>query len=601
MRLRTLASFAAVLSTALAVRAVRADEPKAAGDKVDPAPVEPKPDAPKQIEAKAGATDPKAAVPGAVKVDDKPTERVGSKPASDGFLERYVLESGRTQPLVPHPDFLSFGFHGEYELRFRAQTDLRLEPPVADGSPEARQLGLNKYLYHWLRLNPRLDVGDKWSFIGQIDVPRGLFVGDATTYVTAARDPLDTSDWYDVHPRELYVEWRSPIGTFRLGQQKSHWGQGILANDGDHKQMFGDTNRGTLVERFLYATTPFGKGTPFTVLAAGDLVFEDRTATLLDGDLAMQGVLGLLYRLDWAEIGLYGVVRHQWGAAEAIDALTPYDEYLTVGVVDVEAKIRGRIPGANAYGYLQGEAAVLVGGTSFVRSGYNQGLDPTAPKDDEDILAFGASATAGFVHTNKNEKESWGDAVAEVEWGYASGDANPYDGSTHRFTFEQNHRVGLILFDDVLRWKTARSATIAADPRLVNRPNPGLQFLPSEGGVFGATYLNPRFLVRPKRWVDVKLGFVLAAATSDVVDPYQAGAKGNYANYDGGDPTRRDLGLEIDTGADFRIPIGAEPTQTRLELGVEGGVLFPGHAFDDADARPLPTQFAINTKLGMQF
>lgn len=616
MRHRIFASLAAVLSIALIGRAARADAPpdtKAADEKpVEPAGVDGAAadgSAPKSnpaVEApKPGAVDPKSSVPGAVKVDDKPTERVGERPASDGYLDRYVIESGRIPQLVPTHDFLQFGFHGEYELRFRAQTDLRLEPPVADTSDASRALGLNKYLYHWLRLNPRLDIGDQWSFVGQIDVPRGLFIGDLTNNVGRAQDAFDSLDWYDVHPRELYVEWRSPIGTFRVGQQKSHWGQGILANDGDHPQMFGDPNRGTLVERVLFATSPFGKGTPFLLLAAGDLVFEDRTAQLVDGDLAMQGVLGALYRVDWAEIGLYGVVRHQWASAESIDALTPYDEYLTVGVIDAEGKIRGRVPGANGYAYLQGEAAALIGGTSFVRSNYNNGLDPTAAKDDEDILAFGASATAGFVHvahgspSGDHKSESWGDAVAEVEWGYASGDANPYDGSTHRFTFEQNHRVGLVLFDDVLRWKTARSATIAGDPRLVNRPNPGLQFLPSEGGVFGATYLNPRFLVRPKRWVDVKLGFVLAAATSDVVDPYQAGAKGNYANYDGGDPTRRDLGLEIDTGFDFRIPVGSE--RTRLELGAEGGVLFPGHAFDDANARPLSNQFLVNTKLGMQF
>ncbi|MFO0618121.1 MAG: hypothetical protein U0414_36350 [Polyangiaceae bacterium] len=580
MRHRIAASLVAVLSTASVASAARADDARVAAD-------------PK------GAPDPKASVPGPAKVDDKPTERVGAKPASDGWLERYAVETGRIPPLVATHDFLQFSLHGEYELRFRAQTDLRLEPPVAADTAETRALGLNKYLYHWLRLNPRLDIGDQLSFIGQIDVPRGLFIGDLTNNVGEAQDAFDTYDWYDVHPRELYAEWRSPIGTFRLGQQKSHWGQGILANDGDHPQMFGDPNRGSLVERVLFATSPFGKGTPFLLLAAGDLVFEDRTARLLDGDLAMQGVLGALYRLDWAEIGLYGTIRHQWASAQAIDELTPYDEYLTVGAIDLEAKIRGRVPGANGYAYLNGEAALLVGGTSFVRSAYGTVLDPTAERDDEDILALGASATAGFVHVGKNAKESWGDAVAELEFGYASGDADPYDGSTHRFTFDQNHHVGLVLFDDVMRWKSARSATIAQDPRLVNRANPGLQFLPSEGGVFGAMYLNPRFVVRPKRWADVKLGFVLAQAASDVVDPYQVGAKGNFANYDGGDPTRRDLGLEIDTGFDFRIPVGTE--LTRLELGAEGGVLFPGHAFDDAAARPMPTQFLVNTKLGMQF
>lgn len=597
MRRRIVASLVAALSTAVLPCVARAEDPKPATDPkpADPKPADPKPAAPK-------AADPKPTpkpVPGAANLDDKPTVRFGARPASDGFLDRFVQESGRVPALVPTKDFLQFSLHGEYELRFRAQTDLRLEPPVSEVTEETRRLGLNKYLYHWLRLNPRLDIGEHVTFVGQIDVPRGLFVGDQTNNVGRAQDAFNTFDWYDVHPRELYFEWRSPIGTFRIGQQKSFWGQGIVANDGDHPPMFGDINRGTLVERVLFATTPFGKGTPFTILAAGDLVFEDRTARLIDGDLAMQGVVGALYKVDWAEIGLYGVVRHQWANAEATDALTPYGEYLTVGVIDAEAKIRGRVPGANAYAYLNGEVAALVGGTSFVRTAYVNPLDPTSPRDDEDILALGASVTAGFVHTTKNQKESWGDAVAELEWGYASGDADPYDGSTHRFTFDQNHRVGLVLFDDVLRWKSARSATIAGDPRLVNRPNPGLQFLPSEGGVFGATYLNPRFIVRPKRWADVKLGFVLAQSTSDVVDPYQVGAKGNYANYDGGDPTRRDLGFEIDGGFDLRVPVGTE--LTRLELGAEGGVLFPGRAFDDATGRSMPTQFLVNTKLGMQF
>ena len=44
---------------------------------------------------------------------------------------------------------------------------------------------------------------------------------------------------------------------------------------------------------------------------------------------------------------------------------------------------------------------------------------------------------------------------------------------TKRFTFDENHHVGLVLFDQVLRWKTARSATIAQDPSLVARPAPG--------------------------------------------------------------------------------------------------------------------------------
>ena len=75
----------------------------------------------------------------------------------------------------------------------------------------------------------------------------------------------------------------------------------------------------------------------------------------------------------------------------------------------------------------------------------------------------------------------YGDLVAQVEMGYASGDANPLDGTQRRFVFDPNHRVGLLLFDEVLRFATARASTAAQDPLLTNatRPPPGVDLLPS--------------------------------------------------------------------------------------------------------------------------
>jgi len=533
------------------------------------------------------------------------------KPKKDGFLDRFILESARATPLPLDPDFLVFSFHGEYELRFRAQTDLPLQAPVrgaiapSDGSEpkDPGLLGENAYLYHWLRLWGRVVFRDDLVLVGQIDAPRGFIAGEKTQFVGAARDANDTENWFDVHPREFYLEWRSPIGVFRVGQQTSHWGEGILANDGNHPQMFGDTMRGNLVERLLFATTPMGKDTPLVIAAAGDLVFEDNTADILGdsptqptGDLAGQAVLAVAWREDIGEIGVYGVYRHQ--ERQLTSVLQDYDESMDVGVVDVAGKIRAKVPGTSAYAYLQAEASTIFGRSSYLRSAYVNQVTPGDDLEDESILSFGSSATLGFVHVSNGAPERFGDIVAELEWGFASGDADPYDGATHRFTFDTSHNVGLVLFDQVMGWKTARAATIAQDDRLVGRASPGLQFLPSQGGVFGSTYLNPRVLLRPVRQVDVKLGMVLAQTTADFVDPYHAGALGEYRNYDGGDPTSHDLGLELDAGVDGRIPI--ERT-VALELGVEGGVLFPGHAFDAADGQTLPKQMLLNTKLGLQF
>ncbi len=188
--------------------------------------------------------------------------------------------------------------------------------------------------------------------------------------------------------------------------------------------------------------------------------------------------------------------------------------------------------------------------------------------------------------------------MGEVEVGYASGDADPDDGVNKRFTFDANHRVGLVLFNQVLAWKTARAATIAQDPDLVTRAAPGLDLLPSRGAVFGAQYLNPRMIFRPRRWLDLKTGVVIAQTTTDLVDPYHQDALGNVANYEGGISRRHDLGLELDLGASLRIPVDTTAT---VQAGVEAGVLFPGHAFDDENGVRLPNQYLVSLALGLQF
>jgi hypothetical protein len=513
------------------------------------------------------------------------------------FSDTFVLDTGRKEFRPPDPEGISFNLRGEYQLRYRGMSDLRLQAPVRH--PDATRLGQNQYLYHWLRLHARFSFKDKVSIVAQIDVPRGLIVGDTTRYVDAARDSLSEARWSEVHPRWLYLQYDSPIGIFRIGQQGSHWGMGLLANDGDHPTLFGDYQRGSLSERLLFATAPLGKGTKLSVAVAGDVIFQDQTADLVhDHDRAFQGVLAVLYRTVPAEVGFYGVIRRQERDQHAVDELTPYTDSLTVGVLDLTGKFNTPVPGASAFAYGQFEAALILGSTSFVRGSYTRLVDPTLKREDELVRSFGAAAMLGAVHVNGTGKDAWGDLVGEIETGYASGDADSNDGVTKRFTFDANHRVGLVLFNQVLAWKTARAATIAQDPDVVARPAPGLGLLPSKGGVFGAQYLNPRFIARPRRWLDLKTGVVIAQTSADLVDPYHQGALGNIANYDGGDSRRHDLGLELDFGASVRIPIDTTAT---VQAGAEGGVLFPGHAFDDVAGGRLANQYLVNLMLGLQF
>ncbi len=540
---------------------------------------------------------PKASTPAPVGPSEgEPASPEPGEPALEAadFDPRFLLDAGRVPVTEPVATEVRFLVRGEYQVRFRANNDLPLEPPIGAPPGTADTLGQNAYVYHWFRLRPVFQYEDRLAVVGEIDVPRGLALGETTELTTAARDSFAERRFYDIHPRQLYLAYRTPIGLIRIGQQTSHWGMGLLANDGDHPTLFGDYRRGSLTERLLFATRPMGEGTPLVLAFAGDVIFEDPNARLLDGDRAFQGIAAVRWETPAFHVGVYGVVRHQERDRESVDARTPFTEALTVGVVDVAAGFNVPVPGYDAFLTGALEAAFIAGDTTMVRN-----IDLTAAGETEDVVAFGGAARLGVVTVaTTDDGRRYGNLALAVEYGYASGDADPYDGVTRRFTFDQNHNVGLVLFDHVLAWKTARAATIAQDPSIVNRPAPGLSFLPSEGGVFGARYLNPTVVVRPEPWIDLKAGVVIAHTTADFVDPYHAGALGNLANYDGGDEKALDLGLELDAGFDFRVPV---TERFVINAGAEGGVLFPGGAFDDAEGRAMPNQFLLNTKLGVYF
>lgn len=507
------------------------------------------------------------------------------------FDDSLVLDTGR----IPFPEAtdtsVAFSFRGEFQLRYRANNTLPLRPPLTQ--PTAINLGQNHHLYQWLRLKPQFQYRDILKIVGEIDIPRGIVVGDTTQFVGAARDANDELKWYEVHPRALYVQFLTPIGLFRVGHQTSHWGMGILANDGDHPSLFGDYRRGSIVERLLFATKPLGRDGPLAIALAGDLVYEDSRAQLLEGDRALQAVAAVRYETPRFQIGIYGVLRQQERDQESVDQFTPFTETLRVGVVDVAGGFNAPVPGADAFVFGAFEGAFIAGKTNFIRN-----IDLTQSGEEETIQSFGGAFRLGAVRQTGEGKDRWGDIVVQLETGYASGDADPYDGVTRRFTFSQNHNVGLVLFDHVLAWKTARSATIAQDPNVTARPSPGLQFLPSEGGVFGATYLNPTMVIRPKKWLDLKGGVVIAQTSADFVDPFQVGALGDYKNYDGGDPKAHDLGIEFDLGIDGRVNVSDSIT---VQMGAEGGVLFPGGALRHESGVDMPNQYVLNTKLGLQY
>ncbi|MBX3182017.1 MAG: hypothetical protein KIT72_10835 [Polyangiaceae bacterium] len=518
-------------------------------------------------------------------------------PARPSFSQRLVLETARAPRLPPDPESFLGQIRGEYQLRLTGLSEVPLRPLGRDG---ADHLGQTLRLTHWLRITPRFMFKDDLELVGQIDVPRGFVAGQPTIDVGAAEEPLDERFPLEVAPRWLYLSWNSPIGLVRVGQQPSHWGLGLLANDGDHPRLFGDYRGGSIVERILFATRPLGKDSGLTIALAGDLVFKDRTASLTDDERAWQGVLAVSYtdRPDAApgehagnELGLYGVYRHQTRSGEALPG-RDFDETLEVVVIDSTGRFNAEIPGGAGHVYGAYEVAVMLGSTNQVRS-----RAQAISGEREKIRASGGAAQLGAVITRGADQARYGAWVMQLEWGWASGDADPNDGTTRRFSFDPNHTIGLLMFSEALHWKTARAGTQAADPRLSARVAPGADLLPSDGAVFGATYLNPTLVYRPARATDFKFGAVIAQTTADFVDPVQVTTEGRFVNYDGGPAASHDLGLELDLGVEHRLALDHGMA---LELGAQGGVLFPGRALAGPSG-DLRTQYLGVARVGLQF
>ncbi|MBI2394679.1 MAG: hypothetical protein HYV09_34240 [Deltaproteobacteria bacterium] len=516
-------------------------------------------------------------------------------PAGDAVPDdfgRLVLDAGRHPFAQPVKGLLRVDVHGELQVRYEHDSPLLLTPPVSDRSREF--LGQRDFAMTWLRLGAQGTVGETLKLVVQLDLLPRWILGDVAQGVSAAGDHArDDRVPALARLRYAYLDWTTPIGLLRVGQTGNNWGLGILANNGDRPLLFGDYRFGSIVERIAFASRPFGKQSPFVVAIAGDAVLQDATAKWTAGDRAYQAVFSAYYEKGFDHFGFFGTrrwheVRPEYGGAKTGS--------INVWVADVSGKT-ARPVAEDIFVFGGFEIAHIRGKTDAIRS--------TPEFNEQDVRSWGAAAQLGLVKRAKDAPkegapQTYGRFVAQLEGGYASGDANPYDGTVKRFTFDPNHQIGLVLFPYMMHFMTARAATNAADEALVARPLPGSRLLVSNGGVFGATYVNPTVVFRPMSSLDLKAGAVIAVASSDVVDPYRTSTatSGGDQNYRGGSAKNRDLGLELDAGVEWRLRVQKAVT---LQIGAQAGVLFPGRAFDDARGNRAKAQSVVQGRFGVQF
>jgi hypothetical protein len=488
-----------------------------------------------------------------------------------------VLPGTRAREPLAESDAIKVRVDGEYEVRQSFLTALPLTPFA--GGPA--HLDQTSRLFHWLRLRPLALFGEHWELRAEADVPRGMIYGVEPVGVPDTGSDFERQQPVRLQLRLLRLTARSSLGEVSLGHTTVHHGLGLVDHDGDRPRWFGTPERADTYERVQ--VTSGSEASTLRVGLSADLAFGEQRLALTNDDRKWR--IGLLARYA-PNRRVHGKLLARYETLQPRGALGGARSFLLDASGGFRYPLRGRA------GELFGEyeAAYRIGDVS-------EATAFTAASGEQALEELGFAARVGFALESSENHERYAHFVASLEWGMASGDADPKDDEAHRFVMNPNHGVGLLLFGELLRFKTSRAQALLAE----RRPEAGAARsagLATRGGVAGASYLNPVLVLRPMSKLSLKVGAVVATATSDVVDPSALAARSELLNFDGGTVLGRSLGSELDAGAELRVPL--DPPM-ELRLSVEGGVAFPGSAFDDGDGNRLGTQAITTAGMGLTF
>jgi len=388
-------------------------------------------------------------------------------------------------------------------------------------------------------------LGDTWDIPGEAD-ERDRHVNDAVSLDGFA-------------PRRAAMSGHLGPVQAEAGLVSSHWGLGMVANDGAQEPLFGRSDFGDRVLRLRLTTRPFGSdGLPLFLTVAGDRVLADDMARWEEDQEAWQGIFSLLWADQAArKLGAYLVYRDQREVPEQRDT--------QAFMGDLYTSLPLPIGEAGWALLLEAEGAGILGSTDRATS-YNS-------REQLELRSAGAALRSSLAAPEER-------FVAHLRAGWASGDGDPDDGVSSDFTFDRDFDVGMVLFDELGGAIEAGTAALLNDPEHAGQPPDGVEALTTEGAFRRALYLQPALQAAPLDGLDLRLGLVLAWATAPVSQAF-------YSYRAGGVPTNHldqategyRLGSEIDWAVGYRSPSwklkGAE-----LEPGLR---LQGGHALLSPD------------------
>jgi hypothetical protein len=413
------------------------------------------------------------------------------------------------------PDNWTFSLDGYYRVRGHAFWDL-YEGQAAVGT----------YMTHRIRLQPQLNFEDRAKFFMQVDALDGVVWGDNMSQNTTALfagDPSETTlDGVAGDPvkvRRAWMEFKVPVGLFRVGRQASQWGMGLLANDGNgFDDTFGENKYGSTYDRVLFATRPITVGTtvanminpkakvrdvPLIAAFGVDRLVEDPLIQYYgyqcdpeatDDDPRCTASEDHSYTLEreadrrsdtwWVDTrdDVYELVYVLVYRGEGVKFSPSVTGDLTAGVYVVNRKqaetqsdvliVDGYVKEAIANTYAEAEVLTIQGDTHAITLASADPDDPLAKKAN----IWGYVVRAGY-------QDSVFSAI--MEHGYASGDDKPTDENFTGRPLHPDHNVGLLFYEEILSRVTAATW------------GDGAKGLWSNGGVYNSRYIFPNVRYRP--------------------------------------------------------------------------------------------------------
>jgi hypothetical protein len=427
-------------------------------------------------------------------------------------------------------------------------------PPALTVDPDGTALGQSAVLDTRLRAG----VGyarDDWKVGTEWDLFTGQAAGDAWdipgTEDARDRDVVNVLRTDAFRVRRLAASGLAGPVAIEGGLVTSHWGLGLVANDGAHDPVFGRSDFGDRVLRLRFASRPI-QDVPLTFVVAGDRVIDDDTASwspFTGGQAAWQAVASALYgKADAPRVGAYAVYRNQTEADG--------ERVTSVGVVDLYGDVPVALGGAKLR--VAAEAAGILGTTGRSQS--------YTSRDGLAVASLGATALVELTP----EKLP---ITALVRGGYSTGDGNPDDGTSQDFAFDRDFDAGAVMFDEVQGAVDAAAYAQLTDDSHSGRAPDGAELLVGEGAVRHAAFVQPVVGVQPVAWLGVKAGVVFGWNTSPISQPFATYRNGGVPVNFLGTPT---TGYALGTEVDWAVTLGDVKTKlfkvdTMPALLVQGG------------------------------